>query len=214
MRLNNLKPGAGSKSARHRVGRGIGSGWGKTAGRGHKGQRARAGGFHKVGFEGGQMPLHRRLPKRGFTSLSRRFVEAVRLGELEKLGADEIDLMVLKQAGIVSALALDARVIKSGELKRKVMVRGIGVTKGAKAAIEAAGGKVAEVAKAAEPNPKAEAAKKRAAALKAKLAELAAKPAEAKAKPAEGKAKPAEQKAKSTEPKAKPEKAKGGDTKS
>jgi len=214
MRLNNLKPGAGSKSARHRVGRGIGSGWGKTAGRGHKGQRARAGGFHKVGFEGGQMPLHRRLPKRGFTSLSRRFVEAVRLGELEKLGADEIDLMVLKQAGIVSALALDARVIKSGELKRKVMVRGIGVTKGAKAAIEAAGGKVAEVAKAAEPNPKAEAAKKRAAALKAKLAELAAKPAEAKAKPAEGKAKPAEQKAKSTEPKAKPEKAKGGDAKS
>ena len=214
MRLNNLKPGAGSKSARHRVGRGIGSGWGKTAGRGHKGQRARAGGFHKVGFEGGQMPLHRRLPKRGFTSLSRRFVEAVRLDELEKLGADEIDLMVLKQAGIVSALALDARVIKSGELKRKVMVRGIGVTKGAKAAIEAAGGKVAEVAKAAEPNPKAEAAKKRAAALKAKLAELAAKPAEAKAKPAEGKAKPAEQKAKSTEPKAKPEKAKGGDAKS
>jgi large subunit ribosomal protein L15 len=214
MRLNNLKPGAGSKSARHRVGRGIGSGWGKTAGRGHKGQRARAGGFHKVGFEGGQMPLHRRLPKRGFTSLSRRFVEAVRLGELEKLGADEIDLMVLKQAGIVSALALDARVIKSGELKRTVTVRGIGVTKGAKAAIEAAGGKVAEVAKPAEPNPKAEAAKKRAAALKAKLAELAAKPAEAKAKPAEGKAKPAEQKAKSTEPKAKPEKAKGGDTKS
>jgi large subunit ribosomal protein L15 len=209
MRLNNLKPGAGSKSARHRVGRGIGSGWGKTAGRGHKGQRARAGGFHKVGFEGGQMPLHRRLPKRGFTSLSRRFVEAVRLGELEKLGADEIDLMVLKQAGIVSALALDARVIKSGELKRKVTVRGIGVTKGAKAAIEAAGGKIAEVAKDAEPNPKAEAAKKKAAALKAKLAELAAKPAEAKAKPAEGKAKPAEQKAKSTEPKAKPEKAKG-----
>jgi len=209
MRLNNLKPGPGSKSARHRVGRGIGSGWGKTAGRGHKGQRARAGGFHKVGFEGGQMPLHRRLPKRGFTSLSRRFVEAVRLNELEKLGADEIDLMVLKQAGIVSALALDARVIKSGEIKRKVTVRGIGVTKGARAAIEAAGGKVAEVAKAAEPNPKAEAAKKRAAELKAKLAELAAKPAEAKAKPAEGKAKPAEQKAKSAEPKAKAEKAKG-----
>src|SRR5262245_7123332 len=216
MRLNNLKPAAGSKSARHRVGRGIGSGWGKTAGRGHKGQHARAGGFHKVGFEGGQMPLHRRLPKRGFTSLSRRFVEAVRLGELEKLGADEIDLMVLKQAGIVSALALDARVIKSGEIKRKVMVRGIGVTKGAKAAIEAAGGKVAEVAKDTTPNPKAEAAKKRAAALKVKLAELAAKPAETKAKPAEGKAKsadqkakPAEQKAKSAEPKAKPEKAKG-----
>jgi large subunit ribosomal protein L15 len=145
MRLNNLKPAPGSKSARHRVGRGIGSGWGKTAGRGHKGQKARAGGFHKVGFEGGQMPLHRRLPKRGFTSRSRRYVEVVRLGELQKLGADEIDLMVLKQAGVVSALAIDARVIKSGELSRKVAVRGIGVTKGAKAAIEAAGGTVAAV---------------------------------------------------------------------
>jgi len=215
MRLNNLKPGRGSRSARHRVGRGIGSGWGKTAGRGHKGQRARAGGFHKVGFEGGQMPLHRRLPKRGFTSLSRRYVEAVRLGELEKLGAEEIDLMVLKQAGVVSVLALDARVIKSGEIKRKVSVRGIGVTKGAKAAIEAAGGKVADESKPAV-NPKAEAAKKKAAELKAKLAELKAKPAEAKGKPAEGKGKasekgkPAEQKAKSSEPKAKaPDKAKG-----
>ncbi len=143
MRLNTLKPGPGSRSARHRVGRGIGSGWGKTAGRGHKGQKSRAGGFHKVGFEGGQMPLQRRLPKRGFTSLSRRFVEAVRLSELEKLGADEVDLMVLKQAGIVSILALDARVIKSGEIKRKVAVRGLGVTAGAKAAIEAAGGSVA-----------------------------------------------------------------------
>jgi large subunit ribosomal protein L15 len=142
MRLNNLKPAPGSKSARHRVGRGIGSGWGKTAGRGHKGQKARAGGFHKVGFEGGQMPLHRRLPKRGFTSRSRRYVEAVRLSELQKLGADEIDLTVLKQAGIVSALAMDARVIKSGELSRKVSIRGLGVTKGAKAAIEAAGGSV------------------------------------------------------------------------
>ena len=102
MRLNTLKPAAGSKSAAHRVGRGIGSGWGKTAGRGHKGQKSRAGGFHKVGFEGGQMPLHRRLPKRGFTSLSRRYVETVRLSELSKLAVDEIDLLVLKQAGIVS----------------------------------------------------------------------------------------------------------------
>jgi large subunit ribosomal protein L15 len=150
MRLNNLKPAPGSKSARHRVGRGIGSGWGKTAGRGHKGQKARAGGFHKVGFEGGQMPLHRRLPKRGFTSMSRRYVEVVRLHELQKLGADEIDLMVLKQAGVVSALAIDARVIRSGELSRKVSVRGIGVSKGAKAAIEAAGGTVIEAAKPAE----------------------------------------------------------------
>jgi large subunit ribosomal protein L15 len=144
MRLNNLKPAAGSKSARHRVGRGIGSGWGKTAGRGHKGQKSRAGGFHKVGFEGGQMPLHRRLPKRGFTSLARRYVETVRLSDLQKLGLDEIDLAVLKQAGIVSALAMDARVVKSGELTRKVAVRGIGVTAGAKASIEAAGGSVAE----------------------------------------------------------------------
>jgi large subunit ribosomal protein L15 len=146
MRLNNLKPASGSKSARHRVGRGIGSGWGKTAGRGHKGQKSRAGGYHKVGFEGGQMPLHRRLPKRGFTSLSRRYVEVVRLSDLQRLGADEIDLMVLKQAGVVSTLALDARVIKSGELSRKVSVRGIGVTKGAREAIEGAGGSVAEPA--------------------------------------------------------------------
>jgi large subunit ribosomal protein L15 len=154
MRLNNLKPAPGSKSARHRVGRGIGSGWGKTAGRGHKGQKSRAGGFHKVGFEGGQMPLHRRLPKRGFTSLSRRYVEVVRLHELHRLGADEIDLMVLKQAGIVSALAIDARVIASGELSRKVTVRGIGVTKGARAAIEAAGGTVVTVAVEAKPGKK------------------------------------------------------------
>jgi large subunit ribosomal protein L15 len=187
MRLNNLKPAAGSKSARHRVGRGIGSGWGKTAGRGHKGQKSRAGGFHKVGFEGGQMPLYRRLPKRGFTSLTRRYVEVVRLGEIEKLGVDEVDLMVLKQAGIVSVLALDARVIKSGELKRKVSVRGIGVTKGARAAIEAAGGKVADVEAKAE-HPKAAAAKVRAADLKKKLAELAAKPAEAKASSGKAKA--------------------------
>ena len=147
MRLNTLKPAAGSKSERHRVGRGIGSGWGKTAGRGHKGQKSRSGGFHKVGFEGGQMPLHRRLPKRGFTSLTRRYVEVVRLSELQKLGADEIDLMTLKQAGIVSTHALDARVILSGEVTRKLSVRGIGVTAGAKAAIEAAGGAVIVVAK-------------------------------------------------------------------
>jgi large subunit ribosomal protein L15 len=147
MRLNTLKPAAGSKSDPHRVGRGIGSGWGKTAGRGHKGQKSRAGGFHKVGFEGGQMPLHRRLPKRGFTSLSRRYVEVVRLTELEKLGADEIDLMVLKQAGIIGTHAIDARVIASGEIKRQVTVRGIGVTAGAKKAIEGAGGTVVAIEK-------------------------------------------------------------------
>lgn len=144
MQLNTLQPAVGSKSARHRVGRGVGSGWGKTAGRGHKGQKSRAGGFHKVGFEGGQMPLHRRLPKRGFTSLTRRFCEEVRLNELQGLSVEEIDLAVLKAANIVSARALSARVIQSGEISRKVVLRGMSATKGAKAAIEAAGGSVEE----------------------------------------------------------------------
>ena len=144
MQLNTLQPAVGSKSARHRVGRGVGSGWGKTAGRGHKGQKSRAGGFHKVGFEGGQMPLHRRLPKRGFTSLTRRFCEEVRLNELQGLSVEEIDLSVLKAANIVSARALSARVILSGEISRKVVLRGLSATKGAKAAIEAAGGSVVE----------------------------------------------------------------------
>ncbi len=144
MQLNTLQPAVGSKSARHRVGRGVGSGWGKTAGRGHKGQKSRAGGFHKVGFEGGQMPLHRRLPKRGFTSLTRRFCEEVRLNELQGLSMEEIDLAVLKAANIVSPRATAARVILSGEISRKVVLRGLGVTKGAKAAIEAAGGSVEE----------------------------------------------------------------------
>ena len=139
-----MQPAVGSKSARHRVGRGVGSGWGKTAGRGHKGQKSRAGGFHKVGFEGGQMPLHRRLPKRGFTSLTRRFCEEVRLNELQGLSVEEIDLAVLKAANIVSARALSARVIQSGEISRKVVLRGLSATKGAKAAIEAAGGSVEE----------------------------------------------------------------------
>lgn len=144
MRLNTLKPAEGSKSAAHRVGRGVGSGWGKTAGRGHKGQKSRAGGFHKVGFEGGQMPLHRRLPKRGFTSLTHKFVEVIRLSALEKLPVDEIDLAALRQAGLADGLTQDARVIAAGKLTRKVTVRGLKVTKGAKAAIEAAGGSVAE----------------------------------------------------------------------
>jgi large subunit ribosomal protein L15 len=160
MRLNNLKPSAGSKSARHRVGRGIGSGWGKTAGRGHKGQKSRAGGFHKVGFEGGQMPLHRRLPKRGFTSRSRRYVDVVRLSDLQRLGLAEVDLSVLKQAGIVSAMALDARIVKSGELSTKVSVRGLGVTKGARAAIEAAGGSLIEEAVVADAKPTKKAVEK------------------------------------------------------
>jgi large subunit ribosomal protein L15 len=191
MRLNNLKPAPGSKSARHRVGRGIGSGWGKTAGRGHKGQKSRAGGYHKVGFEGGQMPLHRRLPKRGFTSLSRRYVEVVRLGDLQKLGADEIDLMVLKQAGIVSSLAIDARVIKSGELARKVAVRGIGVTKGAQAAIEAAGGSVAAAVTEKKGKKKQARYAERRKALEASIAAAEKKPVEKKAPAAKAAAKAA-----------------------
>jgi large subunit ribosomal protein L15 len=143
MELNNLKPAAGAKHARKRVGRGIGSGWGKTAGRGHKGQKARAGGFHKVGFEGGQMPLQRRLPKRGFTSLTHSRNAEVRLSDLERLPVDDVDLLTLKQAGVVPANALSAKVILSGKLSRKVTLRGVGATKGAKAAIEAAGGSVA-----------------------------------------------------------------------
>ena len=142
MKLNALKPAPGSKSARHRVGRGIGSGWGKTAGRGHKGQKARSGGFHKVGFEGGQMPLHRRLPKRGFTSLTREDIAEVRTSELQRLQASEISLDVLKEAGIVSRKALGAKVILSGKLERKVSLKEIGVSKGARAMIEGAGGSI------------------------------------------------------------------------
>ncbi len=146
MELNTLKPGAGSKHAPRRVGRGIGSGLGKTAGRGHKGQKSRAGGFHKVGFEGGQMPMQRRLPKRGFKSLvAGRNVE-VRLSELDKLPVGEVDLLVLKQAGVVPADALSAKVILSGTLSKKIALKGVGATKGAKAAIEAVGGSVAEIA--------------------------------------------------------------------
>jgi large subunit ribosomal protein L15 len=142
MQLNNIKPAAGSKRAKKRVGRGIGSGLGKTAGRGHKGQKARAGGFHKVGFEGGQMPLQRRLPKRGFRSLTQDSTAEVRLDELQKLDAETVDLAVLKQAGVVPHLATGAKVILAGELKRKVALKGVGVSKGARAAIEAAGGSV------------------------------------------------------------------------
>jgi large subunit ribosomal protein L15 len=142
MRLNTMKPAAGSRKARRRVGRGIGSGLGKTAGRGHKGQKARSGGFHKVGFEGGQMPLQRRLPKRGFVSRSRDDVIEVRLSDLARLPVDEIDLLALKAAGIVPSVAKSAKVIKTGKLERAVKLSGIAATQGAKAAIEAAGGSV------------------------------------------------------------------------
>jgi large subunit ribosomal protein L15 len=144
MKLNELKPASGSKKDRHRVGRGIGSGWGKTAGRGHKGQRARSGGFHKVGFEGGQMPLHRRLPKRGFTSPAQKrdAVAEVRTSDLEAMNASDIDLAALKSEKIVPHGALAAKVILSGELKRKVTLKEIRVSKGARALIEQAGGKI------------------------------------------------------------------------
>jgi large subunit ribosomal protein L15 len=142
MKLNTLKPAPGSKSDRHRVGRGIASGWGKTAGRGHKGQRARSGGFHKVGFEGGQMPLHRRMPKRGFTPLTRDDIAQVRTSELQAMQASEIDLAALKAEKIVPHKALAAKVILCGELSRKITLKEVKASKGARAMIEAAGGKV------------------------------------------------------------------------
>jgi large subunit ribosomal protein L15 len=143
MELNTIKPADGSKKARRRVGRGIGSGLGKTAGRGHKGQKSRAGGYHKVGFEGGQMPLQRRLPKRGFKSLNLRFNDEVTLAQLEKLGAAEVDVLSLKAAGLVTQQAKTVKVIKSGNLTKAVKLTGVGATAGAKAAIEAAGGSLA-----------------------------------------------------------------------
>src|SRR5687767_103154 len=143
MELNTIQPADGSKKARRRVGRGIGSGLGKTAGRGHKGQKSRSGGYHKVGFEGGQMPLQRRLPKRGFKSTTLKYNAEVTLADLEILGADEVDMLTLKQAGLVGQLAKVVKVIKTGELTKKVTLKGVGATAAAKAAIEAAGGSVA-----------------------------------------------------------------------
>jgi large subunit ribosomal protein L15 len=140
MQLNTIKPADGAKKARRRVGRGIGSGLGKTSGRGHKGQKSRAGGYHKVGFEGGQMPLQRRLPKRGFKSQTLKYNGQVSLTDLQRLDQDEVDLVMLKAAGLVGQMIRHVKVIKSGELSRKVMLKGIGATAGAKTAIEAAGG--------------------------------------------------------------------------
>ncbi len=144
MRMNTIKPAAGSKKPRRRVGRGIGSGLGKTAGRGHKGQKSRTGGFHKVGFEGGQMPLQRRLPKRGFISRTREDTAEVRLSDLAKLPVADIDLLALKAAGLVPAIAKTAKVIKTGKLEKAVKLSGLQATKGARAAIEAAGGSLAD----------------------------------------------------------------------
>ena len=143
MELNSIKPAAGSKKPRRRLGRGIGSGLGKTAGRGHKGQKSRSGGYHKVGFEGGQMPLQRRLPKRGFKSRTKQFNAEVSLADLERLGAAEVDMLTLKQAKLIGEMTRVVKIIKSGELTIKVALTGVGATAGAKAAIEAAGGSVA-----------------------------------------------------------------------
>ncbi|MBW8461193.1 50S ribosomal protein L15 [Acidovorax sp.] len=143
MELNRIKPADGAKHAKRRVGRGIGSGLGKTAGRGHKGQKSRSGGYHKVGFEGGQMPLQRRLPKRGFKSHLLKFNAEVTLTALDQLGLAEVDVLALKQAGLIGELAKVVKVIKSGSLTKAVKLNGVGATAGAKAAIEAAGGSVA-----------------------------------------------------------------------
>jgi large subunit ribosomal protein L15 len=217
MQLNTIKPAAGAKRARRRVGRGIGSGLGKTAGRGHKGQKARSGGFHKVGFEGGQMPLQRRLPKRGFNSLARGLTAEVRLSDLQKMAGTDIDLKALKQAGVVPGATEAVKVILSGKLERIVSLSGLRVTKGARAAIEAAGGSIAAlevkapVGKGKKAKARLEAiakAKARAEAPKGVKAEPAAK---AKAKPKAPKAAkgaPAEPAAKAkSKPKAKGEKA-------
>lgn len=144
MKLNTIKPAAGSTHYSKRPGRGIGSGLGKTGGRGHKGQKSRAGGFHKVGFEGGQMPLARRLPKRGFISLDRAYKAEVRLSDIAALPVDTVDMLVLKQAGLVPHLTRVAKVILAGEIDRAVTLVGLGATKGARSAIEAAGGSIAE----------------------------------------------------------------------
>ena len=143
MNLNGIKPAEGAKHAKRRVGRGIGSGLGKTAGRGHKGQKSRSGGYHKVGFEGGQMPLQRRLPKRGFKSHQLQFNAEVTLTALDKLGAETVDILTLKQAGLVGEMIKTVKVIKTGVIGKAVKLNGVGATAGAKAAIEAAGGSVA-----------------------------------------------------------------------
>ena len=205
MELNTLKPAPGSKHPRKRVARGIGSGTGKTGGRGHKGQRARSGGFHKVGFEGGQMPLQRRLPKRGFNSLTRDDRAEVRLSDLERVKAEKIDLAALKEAGVVPDVALSAKVIVSGKLARKVTLVGIAVSKGARAAIEAAGGSTD--APIPQPKPKREPK-----AVPVPQPQAEAKPAKEKKKEQSGEAKEskAERAAKRDAKDARPEGKKGG----
>ena len=202
MQLNTIKPAAGAKHPRRRVGRGIGSGLGKTAGRGHKGQKSRSGGFHKVGFEGGQMPLQRRLPKRGFNSRARGLTAEVRLSDLQKMQLADIDLKALIDAGVVPEATEAVKVILSGKIERKVSLSGLRVTKGARAAIETAGGSIAAI-EAKAPVGKGKKAKARAEAI-AKAQARAEAPKGAAAKPAEKvKAKPKAPKAGAGEPAAK-----------
>ena len=205
MKLNTIKPAEGSTRDARRVGRGNGSGFGKTAGRGIKGQKSRTGGFHKVGFEGGQMPIQRRLPKRGFRSLTKKFNAKIRTSELGKLDSDIVDLASLKAANLISEITLNAKIFLSGDVKKKFTIQGISLTEGAEKAIVAAGGKVIEVketnaeltskAAAAKTAAKKTAAKKTAAKKTAakKPAEEAKKPAEEAKKPAEEAKKPAEE---------------------
>jgi large subunit ribosomal protein L15 len=200
MFLNDIKPAPGSRKPRRRVGRGIGSGFGKTAGRGHKGQKARSGGYHKVGFEGGQMPLQRRLPKRGFTPLTRDTFAEIRLSDLERMKTDTIDLAALKAEGVVSRLTTETKVVLSGTLTRKVTVKDMGVTKGARAAIEAAGGAIVDT------RPKPEAKQPEPKAWVAALAAAAEKPAKPKKA---GKGEKSAKAEKATKP-AKPESQPGG----
>jgi large subunit ribosomal protein L15 len=180
MKLNTIKPAEGSTKAARRVGRGNGSGFGKTAGRGIKGQKSRTGGFHKVGFEGGQMPIQRRLPKRGFRSVTKKFNAKIRTSELGKLESNIVDISSLKAANLISEITLNAKIFLSGDVKKKFTIQGISMTEGAKKAIEAAGGKVVEVKETAvEVAKKAAAAKtaaKKAAAVKKVVKKVAAEP--------------------------------------
>jgi len=184
MQLNTIKPAAGSKKARRRVGRGSGSGLGKTAGRGNKGQRSRAGGFHKVGFEGGQMPLQRRLPKRGFVSMARNDTAEVRLSDLARLPVADVDLLALKAAGLVPASAKQAKVILTGKLDKAMKLSGVLATKGARAAIEKAGGSVAAVDAGGNPDGKKAARRKAAGEKSARLQATGSAQAAPEKKPA------------------------------
>jgi large subunit ribosomal protein L15 len=192
MKLNTIKPANGSIKDARRVGRGNGSGFGKTAGRGMKGQKSRAGGFHKVGFEGGQMPIQRRLPKRGFRSLAKKFNAKIRTSELNKLDSDIVDLLSLKKANLIPEITLNVKIYLSGDIKKKLTIQGLSCTKGAKKAVEGAGGKIMDTKAAAKPEEKKAAAKpeEKKAAAKPEEKKAAAKPEEKKAaaKPAAKKA--------------------------